>query len=123
MGQLEASRLASGGAGKRPLLVAEQLGFEQVFGDGRAVDGHERAVGPRAQHVQRARKQLLAGAALALDQDRGVVGRRRAVQRLRDLLQPRIFADDLGRAAPLGKLLFEEEVFSRQPLLHQRALD
>ena len=123
MRQLEPSRLARGGAGERPLLVAEQLRFEQVFRDRRAVDGDERAVGPRAEHVQRAREQLLARAALAFDQDRRVVGGRRAVQRLRDLLQPRIFTDDLGRAAPLRELLFEEEVFGRQPPLHQRALD
>ena len=55
-----------------------------------------------AERVQRAREQLLAGAALAFDQH-GRVGGRRAVQRQRHLLQPRIFADDLRRAAPLAR--------------------
>ena len=76
------------GAGERALLVAEQLGLEQVLGDRRAVDRDERPVGARAERVQRAREQLLAGAALAFEQHRRV-GRRRAVQRQRHLLQRR----------------------------------
>ena len=36
---------------------------------------------------------------------------------------PRIFSDDLRRAAALGELLFEQEVLGRQPPLRQRPLD
>ena len=72
--------------------------------------------------MQRAREQLLAGPALALEQH-GRIGGRRPVQRQRDLLQPRVFSDDLGRAAALGELLFEQEVLRRQPPLRQRPLD
>ena len=42
---LELAQLARGGAGERPLLVAEQLGLEQVLRNRRAVDGDERRVG------------------------------------------------------------------------------
>ena len=74
------------GAGERALLVAEQLRLEQRLGNRRAVDGHERTVGARAQRVQRAGEQLLAGAALAFE-EHGRVGGGRAVQLLRHLPQ------------------------------------
>ena len=74
--------LRCGRAGERALLVAEQLGLEQVLRDRRAVDRDKRAVGARTERVERAREQLLAGAALAFEQHRRV-GRRRAVQRQR----------------------------------------
>ena len=80
MRQLETARLARVGAGERALLVAEQLGLEQRLGNRGAVDGDERPVVARAERVQRAREQLLAGAALALEQHRRV-GRRSTLQR------------------------------------------
>ena len=116
MRHLELAELARRRAGERALLVAEQLGLEQGLGNRGAVDGDKRSVGARTERVQRAREQLLAGAALAFDQH-GRVGRRRAVQRQRDLLQLRIFADDLRRAAPRGQLLFEQDVLGRHPAL------
>ena len=114
--------LRCGGAGERALLVAEQLGLEQRLRNRRAVDRDERAVGARAERVQRPREQLLAGAALAFEQH-GRVGRRGAVQRQRHLLQLRILADDLRRAAPLRELLLQEDVLGRQAPLRERALD
>ena len=122
VGELELPRLAVGGAGERPLLVAEQLGLEQRLRDGRTIDRHERAVGAGTQRVQRSGEQLLAGAALAFDQD-GRVGRRRAMQRERHRLQLRVVADNLRRAAALRQLLFQQDVFRAQPPLCQRPLD
>ena len=55
-----------------PLRVAEQLARQQLLGQRRAVDGHERPVAPRALQVHGAREHALAGAALAAEQDRGV---------------------------------------------------
>src|SRR3712207_7270694 len=46
------------GARERALLVTEQFGFEQVLGNGRAVDGDEAAVPAAAGLVQAAREQL-----------------------------------------------------------------
>src|SRR6266498_3505770 len=66
--ELELSGLSRRCAGERALLVAEQLGFEQGLGDRRAVDRDKRTVRARAERVQRAREQLLAGAALAFEQ-------------------------------------------------------
>ena len=47
---------------------AEQLALDELFGDRGAVHLDERALGALAGVVQRARHQLLAGAALAADQ-------------------------------------------------------
>ena len=49
--------------------MAEQLGLDQVRGDGAAVDGDEGAPAPGAGLVDGAGEQFLAGAGLALDQD------------------------------------------------------
>ena len=114
--------LRADGAGERALLVAEELGLEQVLGNRRAVDRDKRAVGARAERVQRAREQLLAGAALAFEQHRRV-GAGRALQRDRHLLQLRVLADDLRRAAARGELLFEQDVLGGQAPLRERALD
>ena len=49
-------------ARKSTTLMAKQLGFEQVFGNGRGVDGHKRPPRARRMLVQRARHQLFARA-------------------------------------------------------------
>jgi hypothetical protein len=121
MGELELAGLALRCAGERALLVAEQLRFEQVFGNRGAVDGDERSVVARAERVQRPREQLLAGAALALEQHRRVGGRR-AVQRLRHLLQLGVVPDDERRAAALRELVLQDHVLGGEPPLDERAL-
>ena len=42
IGQFEAAGASIHGAGKRSLLVTEDLAFEECFGDGRAIDRDER---------------------------------------------------------------------------------
>src|SRR5262245_65293230 len=55
--------------GERAFFMAEELAFEQVLGDGVAVDGDERAVLLRAPAVERLRHHFLAGAAFSENQD------------------------------------------------------
>ena len=55
--------------------MTEELAFEQGLGDRGAVDRDKRAAGTRAQPVDRVGEQLLAGAALAEQQNRDI-GRR-----------------------------------------------
>ena len=50
--------------------MAEELALEQGLGEGGAVDGHEGTLAARAVAMDGARRELLAGAALAQDQDR-----------------------------------------------------
>src|SRR5205814_10369735 len=58
------------GAGEGAALVTEQLRLEEGLGPSRAVHHDERTGGARARAVDRAGHELLAGAGLALDQDR-----------------------------------------------------
>ncbi len=69
--QLEFSRSpALPRPGKRAVFIAEQFAFHQIPGQRAAVDRHERSFGTGAGLVNRLRNHFLAGAALALDQDR-----------------------------------------------------
>ena len=56
--------------GERALLVSEQLRLDQIPGQRRAVEVHERALGPIAAVVQRAGREVLPGPGLALDEHR-----------------------------------------------------
>jgi hypothetical protein len=64
LGLLEAAAPHRLGAGEGAALVAEQFGLQQVFRDRRRVQRDEGLLRARAVLVQRARDQLLAGAAI-----------------------------------------------------------
>jgi len=91
-GELEHPGALRDRAGEGPALMAEHLGFEQLGGDRAAVDRDERTIGPRAGRMDGAGDELLARAALARDQDRGV-GDRHLQHELPDLLDERVLAD------------------------------
>ena len=74
VGLLELADLAFGGAGEGALFVAEELAFEQRFGEGGAVEADERALPARAGIVDGPGDQLLADAAFAADQHGGAAG-------------------------------------------------
>jgi hypothetical protein len=61
-----------GRAGEGAARVAEQLAVDEGLRDRAAVEGDERAARPRAPVVNGARGQLLAGPALAVDEDADV---------------------------------------------------
>ena len=90
--QFEASDALRDGAGERALLVAEHFAFQQAGGNGGAVELDEGGLPPRAQVVDGARQQFLAGAGFAVDQHRGIGGRHRL-----HLLQNRLAARGSGR--------------------------
>jgi len=68
--ELDSSLLGEQGACEGAFFVAEKLGFHEGFGQGGAVDADEGPAALRAEVVQRARHELLAGSALAADDDR-----------------------------------------------------
>ena len=74
IGLLELADLLLGRAGERALLVTEQLGFDQVVRDRRAVDLHEPLAAPQTVAVDGARHEFLAGAALAEQSTVALVG-------------------------------------------------
>ena len=64
-GHLELALFLSDGSGEGALLVSEQLTFEECLSEGGAVDGDEGFGGARAEAVQGARHEFLAGAGFA----------------------------------------------------------
>jgi len=65
--------------GKRAFAVAEQFRFEQIFRDGRAIDGYEGSLRAAARAVYPAREELLSRAARSLDEHARLrLGTRRA---------------------------------------------
>ena len=62
-------------AGEGAANMAEELGLEEGVRHARTIDSDERATATRGFGVDRARKQPLAGPALARDQDRGLDAR------------------------------------------------
>src|SRR5581483_9064193 len=103
-GPLETSLARADRAGERALLMAEKFAFEHALGERLAIDGDERPADAVAPVVHQARDQLLAGAALALDEHRGMAGRDAAHQ-LHQLAACDTFRDHrIGPETP-GQLL------------------
>ncbi len=75
VGGLEQAGLVLDGTGETALFMAEELAFQQMFGDGAAVDRHERAIGAGAGGVDQPGGQFLAGTGFAADQHRCLAAR------------------------------------------------
>src|SRR6185503_4618136 len=71
-GHLEETGRVTHRTGKGAPNMAKELRLEQGFGQRRAIDRDERPRGTLALLVDHAHDELLAGAALAVDQDSGV---------------------------------------------------
>ena len=95
VGQLEPAQPPLGRAGEGALLVAEQLRLEQGLRQRGAVHRDEGLVPPRGEVVQPLGHQLLAAAALALDQH-GAGDRRHLLDLDQHLLDRRALPDDAG---------------------------
>ena len=59
MGQLKTANAIGHGAGKRAFAMAKQFTFKQIFGNGRAVDGHKITAAPIGLIVQGSRHNSL----------------------------------------------------------------
>ena len=104
---LEFADALQGRAGEGAAFVAEQFAFQQLLGDGGAVDREERLLAAVAVMINGAGDQFLAGAALAGD-ERGGVGGGDLADELEDLLHRLAAADDaqlviLGSRAAAGR--------------------
>ena len=112
------------GAGERALLVAEQLGLEQRFGNRGAVDGDERAVGARARaRAARARTApcRCRSRLRAARSRRSRAARCSATDHLLQLRRPRRRSAARRGARPAPPSA--GSVLGRQPPLRERALD
>jgi hypothetical protein len=119
VGDLEQAQLVALGAGKGALAVAEQLAFDQVFRDRRAVDGNEGLVAALAALVDLARHQFLAAAAFAKNQHAGIVGGGGIDQAVDAFLRLRL-ADDLAAFLVGTALLAQPLVLGGQLVIAER---
>src|SRR5207249_9116166 len=103
-------------AGERPALVAEELALEERVREGGTVDGDEAAALALTLEVDRARRELLAGARLAVDEDGRVVLRQHA-DRLEDLVHDAVAAHHVGERVAIGELAPEVADLVEQPPL------
>ena len=122
VGFLEQPDLFGGRARERAPRVAEELRFDQVLGQRRAVDLDPRAVSPVALLVERVREELLAGAALAHDEHIGV-GVRHRRDRLQHALDTRRAAEDFGVGDLVAEPAFEVGVLADQLPVLERVLE
>src|SRR5262249_22421784 len=105
--ELETALAALDRAREGALLVAEDLALQQSLGNGRAVDGHERALPARRQRMHRSGNELLPRSALAGDQERCVRGRRH-LDLAHDLAHPARATDETTERSALAELAAQE---------------
>ncbi len=123
VGEVEHPLLRVDRAGEGTLDVAEERRLEQVRRQVAGIDGDEGSLRPRGVGVDRARHQLLAGAALALNQDGRAAGRRLDDQ-VEHLPHARALADDVRElVVPLLDVLAEVPVLADQPPPLHRVAD
>ena len=87
--------------------MSKELGFEQGFGQSRAVDAHERAARARALVVDEPNDELFPGATLARDQDRHVE-RCHPCRELEHLLHGGTSRDEVLRGRVAGDSLAQQ---------------
>ena len=121
MGHLHEARLAGRRARERALLVAEQLGLEELLRQRCAVDGHEALAGARAVGVNGAGDELLPGARLAQDEDVRLRARR-LLHELEHLPDRRAGADDVLEPEGLLELPAQVAVLDLKAAMTQRTL-
>ncbi len=102
--QLEPPLALADGAGEGALLVTEQLAFQQVFRQGRAVDGDHRPLAQLRGLVDGPRDHFLARSRLALDQHGGR-GVRHVADQLEHGVHARVLADDVLEGVAVLELL------------------
>ena len=99
VGLLELARRGRHRAGKGAFFVTKQNGLQHVLGNGGAVDRHERLPGSWGMLMDVSGQHLLAGTALAGNQNRGIRVRHLGRQ-LEHALTDRVFRHRLVRGGP-----------------------
>jgi hypothetical protein len=102
--------------------VAEQLGLQEMLGQGGAVDGHERLGGALAVGVNGPRHELLPRAGLVEDEDVGFRPRG-LLDELEDAHHDRAPPDDVLEPERLLELLAKVSILALQGAMPERAVD
>ena len=102
--------------------MAEQLAFQQGFGNSRTVDTNIIGRVALAQAVDGARHEFLAGAAFA-EHKHGGIGRRHSLNQLPQLLHLGRFADDVLQVISFVRLRAQGYVFLEQAIVFSATRD
>ena len=94
--------------GKSALLVPEKFAFEEPGRNSGAVHFHERPLVTRAEIVDGARDQFLAGAGFTENENRRI-RRRHRLQLFQDFFQGKTFTDDLFEVVFGANLILQVE--------------
>src|SRR4051812_12557929 len=100
--------------------MSEEFRFEEVFGEGRAIDGHERTALAPAQVVYSFGNQFFSSSGLARDQDCAIRWRDN-IYCLKYLAHLLAQSDDILDPVLTLKLLLEQFYAAGQALLFQHA--
>ena len=122
VGEGEASLAMPDGVREGALDVAEELGLEQLLGNGAAVDGDQGPLRAPTVVVECPRDQLLAGAALARDQHRAL-GVRDPLDHAEHASDRVALADDAVEFVAAPELAMQLAVLLLQPPVLDRLLD
>ena len=109
VGDFEEALLGRDGRSERALDVAEERGLEQLRRHGAGVDGHKGLVAARRVGVNGLGDELLAGAAFALNQNRGAAGRDLRHQ-VEDAQHDLALAHDVGEVVALLERALELQI-------------
>lgn len=110
VGGFEAADAAFGGTGEGAAFVAEEFAFEQLWGEGGAVDDDEFGFGSAAEVVEGVGDEFLAGTAFAFDEDGGACGSD-LLDAFEDPLHGGGIAEELVEAEAVVDLALEGSVF------------
>ena len=99
--------------GEGTFFMPEKFGLQQCFGEGRAIDRHQRIISAGAVNMQGPCNQLFTGTTFAGYQYRRF-GRGRHREHIQKLFHGLAFSDDIGDVEIGPKLFFEHLVFGSQ---------
>ncbi len=111
MGLLEQPGAVGGGTGESALQVPEELGLEQVFRQGSAIHGDERAVRTVPERVKRAGDETFSGAGFSRQKD-GHLGVGDALDEVEQCPHRRAFAHQVGQREALAEGAAQEDGFA-----------
>src|SRR5437588_2378539 len=115
VGHFEATNLLCDSAGKGALLVTKELAFQQVEGNGSAVQLYERTAAPQTDVVNRPRDQFFSGARFSLNQH-SRIGRCHSLDLFKHGFKSRTLAYDLLESALLRNLKVLNRLHRKAPL-------
>src|SRR6266404_6097581 len=110
MGQVHFPDFTRARSGEGSALMPEQLVLDQAFGNRSAIQRHKGLLASIRQVMNGARKQLLACAAFAQQQRRGIGGSD-ALNLLADPANGSVLANDVCKSATRGLSLPHEQTF------------